>query len=66
VPSCITINDENNCMRAEAKKFNDMINKTAKQLSYYYIANVLFLPAALAAKQNSAEKSRFLHFSIAL
>jgi hypothetical protein len=53
-------------MRAEAKKFNDMINKTAKQLSYYYIANVLFLPAALAAKQNSAEKSRFLHFSIAL
>ena len=55
--SCAMIKDENDRIRAEANKFNNAINKNSKNNQVAgYITGVLFLPAVLATKQNTAEK----------
>ena len=55
--SCAMIKYENDGIRAKANKFNNAINKNSKNNQVAaYIARVLFLPAVLATKQNTAEK----------
>lgn len=56
---CAAIVSENKSIRAEADKYNATIqgNRQNNQVAGY-IAGVLFLPAALATEQNTAEKAR--------